>query len=166
MKTIFANTIGSYEKRKNASTDQEAFSYCGGNTGNVCFADAINVQIRSDSEVSAYRLHKIENTEGKIFVLPASNWINLDGHVLRDIFLPIENKDIEIAVLGIGIQMNLHDKLSSFVNEISKNKDTIRALKIMSDHSKYIGVRGGGNSGVFGKNWNKKCKSNWMPVFL
>lgn len=140
MRTVLANTIGSILERKNAISGKEAFSLCGGNTGNVCFTDAVKEQLAYDEEISCYRIK--DHEEKAVFVLPASNWVNLDGHVLRDIFLPLENKDVQLAALGIGVQFSFNDRMDDFITELSKNSDTIRALKILSEHSKYIGVRG------------------------
>lgn len=141
MKTVFVNTIEPLSQRSILNGGgAEAFSLCGGNTGNVCFADAVKEQLLYAEEISCY---KIGAYEGKaVFVLPASNWINIDGHVLRNIFLPLETKNVQLVVLGLGIQLELSDNIGEFIAELSKNKDTIKALKILSEHSKYIGVRG------------------------
>lgn len=56
-------------------------------------------------------------------------------------FLPLENRDIQLLVLGLGVG-NTFATISEFVNELKKNEDKIRALKILSEHSLYIGVRG------------------------
>lgn len=84
MRTVLANTIGTLKDRGAALSDKEAFSFCGGNTGNVCFVDAVKEQLAYDAEISCYKIDKYEDKA--VFVLPASNWINVDGHVLRDIF--------------------------------------------------------------------------------
>jgi hypothetical protein len=141
MKTVFANTIGSRNIRTKLINEKETLYYCGGNTGNVCFVDAIECQLNTNDEISCYDILK-DDYKDKIYVLPASNWINLDGHVLRDIFLPLEGKDVKLAVLGIGVQLEIVSSLKEFVKELNKNKDTIKALKIIGEHSSYIGVRG------------------------
>ena len=46
--------------------------------------DAVKEQLAYDAEISCYKIDKYEDKA--VFVLPASNWINVDGHVLRDIF--------------------------------------------------------------------------------
>lgn len=158
MKTVFANTIGTVKERESASDGQEAFSYCGGNTGNVCFADAVKEQLACAEEISCYKISSYE--EKAVFVLPSSNWINLDGHVLRDIFLPLESKDVQLAVLGLGVQLRLDEKMSDFINALSKDKGTIRALKILSEHSKYIGVRGS----ITGECLDKIGIHNWKVI--
>lgn len=158
MKTVFANTIGSFWERESALTGKESFSCCGGNTGNVCFVDAVKEQLACDEEISCYKIDCYKDKA--VFVLPASNWMNLDGHVLRDIFLPLENKDVQLAVLGLGAQMDLSDSISDFIMQLSKNRDTINALKILSEHSKYIGVRGN----VTGECLDRLGIHNWKVI--
>ena len=158
MKTVFANTIGTFSERKGALNGKEAFSLCGGNTGNVCFVDAVKEQLACDEEISCYKIDRYKDKA--VFVLPASNWINPDGHVLRDIFLPLKNKDVQLAVLGLGAQLDLNDSISDFTMELSKNRDTINALKILSEHSKYIGVRGD----VTGECLDRLGIHNWRVI--
>lgn len=158
MKTVLANTIGTLKDREVALSDKEAFSFCGGNTGNVCFVDAVKEQLAYDAEISCYKIDKYEDKA--VFVLPASNWINVDGHVLRDIFLPLENKDVQLAVLGLGVQIELNDNWDNFAREVEKNSDTIRALKIMSEHSQYIAVRGN----ITGEYLDKIGIHNWKVI--
>lgn len=158
MKTVFANTIGSILERKGALSGKDAFSFCGGNTGNVCFVDAVKDQLVYDTEISCYKIASY--AEKAVFVLPASNWINVDGHVLRDIFLPLENRDVQLAVLGLGTQFDFNDTIDDFVTELSKNSDTIRALKILSEHSKYIGIRGN----VTGECLDRLGIHNWKVI--
>lgn len=158
MKTVFANTIGPISGRKNALSGKDAFALCGGNTGNVCFVDAVNEQLAYDDEISCYKIDRYNDKA--VFVLPASNWINVDGHVLRDIFLPLENIDVQLAVLGIGIQIELNASINDFIMELSKNNDTIRALKILSEHSKYIGVRGN----ITGECLDRLGIHNWKVI--
>lgn len=62
--------------------------------------------------------------------------------------MPLENKDVQLAVLGLGVQIELNDNLDNFAREVEKNTDTIRALKIMSEHSQYIAVRGNITGGI------------------
>ncbi|MGN1173956.1 MAG: polysaccharide pyruvyl transferase family protein [Roseburia sp.] len=158
MKTVFANTIGSISERKGELSGKDAFSLCGGNTGNVCFVDAVKEQLAYDEEISCYKIDWYKDKA--VFVLPASNWINIDGHVLRDIFLPLENKDVQLSVLGLGVQIDLNNSIDDFIIELSKNRDTIRALKIISEHSKYIGIRGN----VTGECLDKLGIHNWKVI--
>lgn len=74
--------------------------------------------------------------------------------------MPLETKDVQLAVLGLGIQMELDDKIEEFVAGLSKNKSTIRALKILSEHSKYIGVRGS----ITGECLDKIGIHNWKII--
>ena len=167
MKTVLANTIGSEYSRKNASDGEDAFSYCGGNTGNVCFVDAIKQQLNTTDEISCYHIMEDGNKD-KVYVLPSSNWINLDGHVLRDIFLPLEDADVKLAVLGLGVQFDSSISSNTFVSELCKNQETIKALKILSEHSKCIGVRGSITANCLDKigihNWKViGCPSFYEP---
>lgn len=124
----------------------------------MCFADALKEQLVCKEEISCYRIDSYP--EKSVFVLPASNWINTDGHVLRDIFLPLEKKDVQLAVLGLGIQLGICDEINKFTKELLKNNDTIRALQILSEHSKYIGVRGY----VTGECLDKIGVHNWRVI--
>ena len=139
MKPVLVNTIAPLIEQKHVQ-GEEGVRLCGANTGNACFADAIQNQLDTNLEVDCYKIQEWEDKEKFVFVLPASNWINSDGRVLRRTFLPLENTDVNLLTLGIGIQMNIDDRLTDFVSRLGQ--DTIRALHILSEHSRYIGVRG------------------------
>lgn len=158
MKTVYANTISPTSIRKIAKDGMTALDQCGGNTGNVCFVDAVKEQIAYSDDISCYAIESYK--DNALFVLPASNWFNLDGHVLRDIFLPLETKNVQLLVIGLGIQLGLNDRIDEFISEIIKNKGTIRALKILSEHSKIIGVRGN----ITGECLDKIGIHNWKVI--
>lgn len=140
MRTILANTIAPLVKRQGKFLNcTEMMGLCGLNTGNVCFVDAMYQQLDYEREILCTEIDA-DNQEDAVYVLPASNWINNDGRVLRQIFLPLEKANIKLAVLGLGVQMELNQKADDFIKELSK--ETIAALKIMSEHSVSIGVRG------------------------
>lgn len=139
MKTILANTIELLKIRNNGNSNCETMiKYCGRNTGNVCFADAMVSQLNYEDEIRCYNIG--EYSEKAVFVLPASSWIGANGNVLRMIFSPLENKDVSLVVIGLGIQGSIDESTSSIVDKLSE--DTISALKIMSEHSVSIGLRG------------------------
>lgn len=139
MKMVMANTIEAREKRIEKVLDcREMMRRCGANTGNVCFVDALYDQIQVEKEVWCTEIEP-ENKE-ELFILPASNWINVEGKVLQRIFLRLDRVDVRFLVIGLGIQMELGQSISELVKGLSEK--TITALKIMSEHSVSIGIRG------------------------
>lgn len=165
MKTVLANTIDSLECRKGAMSDcREIMRRCGANTGNVCFVDAIYEQLIMDKEVGCLNIDADE--EDALFVLPAANWINPKGELLYRIFNRLENADVKLLVLGIGVQMGLQQSVNDFVASISQ--EAVKALKILSEHSVSIGVRGEVTAEVLDKlgihNWQViGCPSYYEP---
>lgn len=157
--TVLVNTIASLDERKNVY-GEEAIKLCGANTGNVCFVDAVRKQLNTKLDIDCYKIDTYNEKEKYIYVIPASNWINLNGKVLRRTFLPLENIDVSLLTVGIGIQIGINDNLSEFLSEIKKNKETIRALHILSEKSKYIGVRGY----ITGECLDKLHIHNWKAI--
>lgn len=141
MRTLFVNTIAKEEmRRQDIANGCEMIMRCGANTGNVCFVDAMRKQVIYDISINFNEIVKYNDTQS-VFVIPASNWINLNGNVLKALCLPLENEKVQLAVAGIGIQttqeINTPSKLAKALDIDSK-----KALKILSEHSVSIGVRG------------------------
>ncbi len=165
MKMIMADTIDGIGRRQEKVSDcREMIGRCGANIGNVCFVDAISEQIRIEKEILCTRIEP-ENDED-LFILPASNWINENGKVLHEIFFRLAKSKVKLLVLGLGIQMGLNQKVSDFIKSLSD--ETITALRIMSDHSICIGIRGERTAEVLDKlsihNWQViGCPSFYEP---
>lgn len=140
MMAILANTIWPFNERYGVKTGyKEMIEKCGENTGNAVFHDAILQQIKFEKEIMSYT--DLETAkESAVYVLPAANWINRDGSVLRRLFGNLGHSHIRVLVLGLGIQMELGESIRDFINSLAK--ETISALKIMSEHSVSIGIRG------------------------
>lgn len=157
MKTILANTIDSLERRTTEPFDcREMIRRCGANTGNVCFVDAVHEQLLVENEVGCLDIDTDE--EDALFVMPAANWINKEGKVLQRIMNRLDKSDVKVLVLGLGVQMGLHQKVDEFVGKLSEG--TISALKILSEHSKCIGVRGE----ITGEVLDKLSIHNWQVI--
>lgn len=158
MKTILANTIAPLKDRTGGPSGcKEMIQRCGANTGNACFVDAMYLQLDYEREIVCHDID-LDGGEDAVYVLPASNWINKDGKVLREIFLRLEKANVRLAVLGLGIQMDLNQQIDDFIKELSAG--TITALKIMSEHSACIGVRGG----ITGEVLDRLSIHNWQII--
>lgn len=156
MKTVIANTIWSVERRREHKSEKEMIERCGFNTGNVCFCDTMLSQLKYADRISCFDVAHYEKREkDMVFVYPAANWINTSQNILQEYFSPLEKEDIKLCVLGLGVQMPSEISTKEFVKNLSE--ENIRALKIMSEHSMYIGVRGGDSGEVLDKlgihNW-------------
>ncbi len=166
MMAILANTIRPFHERYGMKTDyKEMIEKCGANTGNVVFHDAIWQQIKFDKEIISY--DDLETAkESAVYVLPAANWINRNGRVLQMLFGNLSHSHIRVLVLGLGIQMKLGESKKDFVDSLSK--ETVAALKTMSEHSISIGVRGAVTGAVLDclgiHNWQViGCPSYYEP---
>ena len=101
-----------------------------------------NLVMVATDRISCFDVAHYEKREkDMVFVYPAANWINTSQNILQEYFSPLEKEDIKLCVLGLGVQMPLEISAKEFVKSLSE--ENIRALKIMSEHSVYIGVRGG-----------------------
>lgn len=139
MKTVLVNVIRPKSEREDDSCGGvEQIRRCGQNTGNVCFVDAVSDQLDRADAVDVYKVASYG--EKAVFVFPGSTWINKNNDMLKACFIPIENKDIQVAVIGLGIQGTSYETASDIVSGLQK--ETITALKILSEHSASIGVRG------------------------
>lgn len=139
-KTVFVNTITKKEDRINSEEGYERkIILCGGNTGNVCFVDAMQEQVNSVESLYWPELEKYRE-EDVVLVLPAANWINTDGHELPEI-MKLVSKNMQMCVAGIGIQLT--SELNTPKKLVSKlSKELVHSLKQLSECSVSIGVRG------------------------
>ena len=161
MKIVLANTVSPLISRDEICSCEEMLMRCGRNTGNVCFTDAMLSQITFYEEIDCCNI--AEYKEKAVFVLPASNWVNSDGWALHKVFLPLENSDVQLVVAGLGIQGDINESASDIANRLSKN--TITALKILSEHSVSIGVRGEITATVLEKLGIYNCRVIGCPSF-
>lgn len=163
---ILANTIRPFHERYGMKTDyREMIEKCGANTGNVVFHDAIRQQIKFNKEIISYDDLEIAK-ESAVYVLPAANWINRNGRVLQKLFGNLGRSHIRVLVLGLGIQMKFGESIKDFSDSLSK--ETVAALKTMSEHSISIGVRGAVTGAVLDclgiHNWQViGCPSYYEP---
>ena len=107
------------------------------NTGNLFFADALERQIDKESLIRG-NLHNIDRVKDKVdsIVIPAANWLKPGNNFLGNYAAAIEKTDLPCVVVGLGAQsldMATPPKL---------NEGTQRFLKVISERSKQIGVRG------------------------
>lgn len=139
-KTVFTYTISK-------KTDREIFdggyenmiTFCGGNTGNVCFVDAMRDQVAPVDSLYWQELKDYEEKDG-VFVLPAANWINIYGHELQEI-MELVSTNMQVCVAGIGVQLTSElDTPKKLVSHLSE--ELIKSLRKLSEQSVTIGVRG------------------------
>lgn len=159
MRFVYVWTIDYLRKRKQLLGDSALYGMCGGNTGNVCFCDAIYEQLYFDDEIRWFDIKNYEY-DNSVFVFGASNWISLDGHVLKEIFLPLDRIECEFLVLGLGVNINRGMSIEDFVIELKKDSEIINSLKVLSAHSRLIGVRGN----ITGEVLNKLGIYNWRVI--
>lgn len=153
---IIANTIGNLKDRQKKGGCEEMIGQCGRNIGNVVFVDSVFEQIRYEGEIRWNLINTKQ--DNNTYVIPASNWINRDAQVLQALFLKLKDSKAKVIVLGIGIQMNLGESVTQFIGDLSD--DTVLALKIMSEHSVEIGVRGE----ITGEVLDKLGIHNWKVI--
>lgn len=142
MSIFKVNTIAAKEDRvRNLSSLGKKLLLCGNNAGNAVFFDALDSEIIFDDSISIEDIPS-KMKGGDVCVFPAANWINQDAQVLKAMFLPLEDMDIQIVVIGLGIQLPEQEResLKDFCAQM--DEDVKRALKIMSEHTNSIGVRG------------------------
>lgn len=137
------NTIAPKKERIMDSRPwEENLALCGKNTGNVVFFDALDSEIVFDGSVNVEDVPSTLKEGGNICVYPTANWINRDARELKAVFLPLEDLDIQIVVIGLGMQLPEQEStsLKEFCQQM--DEDVKRSLKIMSEHTRSIGVRG------------------------
>lgn len=140
MKTVFVYTIRKKADRKVFEGGYERMiTICGGNTGNVCFVDAMREQVISEESLFWPQMREYEDGDA-VFVLPAANWINIYGCELPAI-MELVHKNMQVCVAGIGIQLTPElDTPKKLVPNLSR--ELVHSLKKLSEYSVSIGVRG------------------------
>lgn len=122
-------------KRLKGAFGSHALSLSGNNFGNMLFTNAIYNQIPNCKHVD-FRFDQAKTkTECDYIVIPASNWINTteDWGFLAD---ALEELNLPICLVGLGSQLQ-NEQETSLVSDGTK-----RFLKVVSERSSSIGVRG------------------------
>lgn len=119
----------------------------GQNTGNLIFQYAVR-QLLSESHDyvnigvdERYSYQDIDINDFSCAIIPAANHFrpNVDW---TDFNKFLEKIPIPLLVLGLGIQSELNDSISSTILELKKNETVVRMAKIFSEKALFIGVRG------------------------
>jgi hypothetical protein len=112
-----------------------ALSLSGNNFGNMLFTNAIYNQIPNCKHVDFIFNKAKVKTECDHIVIPASNWINAteDWGFLAD---ALEELNVPICLVGLGSQLENENQVD-LVSDGTK-----RFLKVVSERSSSIGVRG------------------------
>lgn len=107
------------------------------NTGNFMFTEAVYRQLYANTECIGF-FYDVDRANKMLdhIVIPAANWINSydDWNWLCNL---IENTNIPVTVIGMGIQNDNHD-----IKEFKASESSVRLAKILSEKSPLISVRG------------------------
>lgn len=120
------------------SSPLDLLSLSGKNLGNYIFVDAVYHQInfeKADWLRDWGDLPQLAQ-EYDALVLPASNWL-YPGYDWSWLVPQLEKLSLPIIIIGVGVQWNKKDLSDFYLPE-----STVRMMKIISERSAYIGVRG------------------------
>jgi hypothetical protein len=116
---------------------QSAFIGSGNNFGNILIGNAVTSFLKKNDVVLREELNSPEEANERCFhvVIPAANflWRDFDFGYMANF---IEKTNLPVTIIGVGAQTN--DRTTS--SEIHPN--TLRLMRIISDRSASLGVRG------------------------
>lgn len=126
-----------YDSDRNGTT-QDRFLWCGYNTGNLVWMNAIKNQLCYNQEIYPQEI-VLKGTAS--YVLPAANFLNVYDNFLEVLKGFFTINQYKITIIGLGAQLteelNTPSKLVS-----SLPKERINALREFAEHSTSIGIRG------------------------
>ncbi|MDC0603224.1 polysaccharide pyruvyl transferase family protein [Aliiglaciecola sp.] len=134
-KPYFTGIAGSVKNPKELGV-KDLFSKAGANTGNFIFVSALRTILNRPESIYQHQADVVFDKDKYDFVaISAANWINPDVELDR-ITAFIESTDLPCLVVGLGAQISLDNELPTL------KKSTERFLKVISERSKTISVRG------------------------
>lgn len=131
------------------------FEYCGLNTGNMWFLDALRLHIPQAKLVYSWD----DAVSAQCAVFSMANFINPHTDVSNEVVL-FERSNVErIIIAGCGAQAR------GFDEDFPLRPDTRRFLSIVSERSKSIGVRGEYTAHLLYRNGFKNIRIIGCPAF-
>ena len=132
----FAQNYGVVSNPQTMNIDQ-LMHHTGHNTGNLAFWYGANLLFDADEQVLINWGHKAAQLKDKIdlLVIPAANFLNETSNLEAQAKL-IEELDVPVILIGIGAQSETFSKLTPL------SEGTQRFLKVVAEHTPFIGVRG------------------------
>lgn len=129
-----------------------------GNTGNLLFAESLYNVLRNAVRCSYHFMpHHIEGCD--VIVIAGANWINSFSD-FAELAKKVEATNLPVVISGIGAQV-------ADVNKLPEIKPgTLRLLKIASERSKALSVRGNFSCEVLNKYGIKNAVSTGCPSLL
>jgi len=133
-----------------AKTNQvdELLDVTGGNTGNLLIGDAIRRHLNIKSQFLLRNFHPSQTPqieeEYDAIVIGASNFLR-EGVDLESLANIIEKINLPCIIIGLGAQS------PKYGDKINVSKGTLRLMKIISERSKTLGVRGSNTAYVLDK---------------
>ncbi|MBN0987014.1 polysaccharide pyruvyl transferase family protein [Amphritea pacifica] len=113
----------------------DALNASGNNFGNMLFTNAAHEQIKFSERIGfVWNVEEVKDNYSSILI-PAANWLNAKND-WGDLASLIERTDLPCVIVGLGSQL---DSLAD-VKDIPFG--TKRLLKVISERSKSLGVRG------------------------
>lgn len=136
--------VGIDLRRLKGEFGSQALSFSGNNFGNMLFTNAVYNQIPNCEHIGFNLVPKLIKEKFDHIVIPASNWINKkeDWGFLAD---SLEQIDLPICLVGLGAQLENIDQ----VHEVPGG--TLKFLRVVSERSVSIGVRGEFTKSVLSK---------------
>lgn len=110
----------------------------GENTGNLVFVNAVKEQMIISEEVWINPDMNID--EKALYIMPCSSFIHEANTWLEPLADIIENQNIKILPIGLGVQADFHTTSDQLVKKLSKRQ--IAFFKIIAERIESIGVRG------------------------
>jgi hypothetical protein len=133
-KRPFICAVNQQSIASNQIRSNDVFGNLGSNSGNIMFSEALYRRIKG-AQRGSYTFTQNELGDADCIVLASANWLNSkdDFGWLADI---LEQNELPVVAVGLGAQSDfygIHPKLP---------QGTIRLIKLISERSKAISVRG------------------------
>jgi hypothetical protein len=131
------------------------FEYCGLNTGNLWFLDALKLHIPHAEPVYSWQ----DAVSGQCAVFSMANFVNPHTDVSNEVSL-FESSNVErIVIAGCGAQARHIEE------DFPLRPDTKKFLSIVGERSKSIGVRGEYTADLLYRNGYKNIRIIGCPAF-
>ena len=133
--SIRVGVVGIDLRKLKGEFGSQALQSSGNNFGNMLFTNAVYNQIENCNHIGFHFDSAKVKQECTHIVIPASNWVNKkeDWGFLADLLI---ETDLPVCVVGLGSQLETEYDIDGI------SEGTKRFLRVISEKSTFIGVRG------------------------
>lgn len=157
-KTPLILGIDSLSCYRQGLSEHQLLENCGNNTGNIIFSEAV-FRTLNNVRRSTYAFSNEDASQADVIVIAAANWLNPYSD-FGDLADRLESTKLPVVIVGLGAQSNIDHEIPAI------NPGTLKLVRLASERSNMISVRGDFTKEVLHANGIENVQSTGCPSLL